>query len=84
MRVSVALTYTVVAALWTDTLLTFAHQAGGTEAARDAGAVFRTQTCIMKCLTPLLTLGAETVMVELSRATLFVWEGKDTGMLVVQ
>lgn len=46
-RVSVALAHTVVAALWTDTLITLTHQARGTEAARDAGAIFRTQTFIM-------------------------------------
>lgn len=40
-RVSVALAHTVVAALGPDALLTLAHQAGGTEAARDTGAVLR-------------------------------------------
>lgn len=72
-RVAIALTHTVMAALWTDTLVTFAHQARGTEAAGDAGAILRTQAVVVECLTALLTLGAETVLVDLSRATLFVW-----------
>lgn len=40
-RVSVALAYTVVATLRPDALLTLAYQTGGTEAARDAGAILR-------------------------------------------
>lgn len=72
MGIPIALAHTVVAALRWDTPLTLTHQTRGTEAARDTGALLRTQAFIMKCLALLLALGTETVLVDLPRATLLV------------
>lgn len=76
--VTITLTHTVTAMFRWNTSFTLAHQARGTEAAWDAGALLWTLAFIIKSLTLLLTLWTEAILVDLPRTTFLICEWWDS------